>query len=218
MIMKKPSLLPIEVVSISDDSLKLTAQKELLWPSIEYGSEGVKAFASNKFPGESYIRDRFKKTQNVSNHAAVFALKPFTDTVRVARERLWVFDLYFDAVGVAGILEAVKISHVKYVRILSGKKDVHIEFQHLWLEQLKNARNDKRDRSRKAGDIEWKTALDSDRYPYPHDRFAIVDQELWHFGATVGGGHPSLNAASRGWDAHTTDAVKFFEYVWKIVK
>ncbi len=32
-----------------------------------------------------------------------------------------------------------------------------------------------------------------------HDRFAIMDQEIWHFGAAVGGMHGSLSAYSRGW-------------------
>jgi len=51
-----------------------------------------------------------------------------------------------------------------------------------------------------------------------HDRFAIIDDELWHFGATVGGFHASVNAASRGWNAHATGAVDFFELVWKKCK
>lgn len=49
-----------------------------------------------------------------------------------------------------------------------------------------------------------------------HDRFAIIDNELWHFGATVGGFHRDVNAASRGWNAEAHDAVQFFDLVWKI--
>lgn len=47
-----------------------------------------------------------------------------------------------------------------------------------------------------------------------HDRFAVIDDELWHFGATVGGFHTSVNAASRGWPAGPTGAIKFFELAW----
>ena len=32
-----------------------------------------------------------------------------------------------------------------------------------------------------------------------HDRFAIMDEEIWHCGAAVGGMHGALNAVSRGW-------------------
>lgn len=42
-----------------------------------------------------------------------------------------------------------------------------------------------------------------------HDRFAIIDNELWHFGATVGGFHRDVNAVSRGWNADAHDAVQF---------
>ncbi len=32
-----------------------------------------------------------------------------------------------------------------------------------------------------------------------HDRFAIMDGEIWHCGAAIGGMHKALNAVSRGW-------------------
>lgn len=49
-----------------------------------------------------------------------------------------------------------------------------------------------------------------------HDRFAIIDNELWHFGATVGGFVRDVNAVSRGWDAEAHGAVQFFDTVWKM--
>lgn len=52
------------------------------------------------------------------------------------------------------------------------------------------------------------------KFPYLHDRFAIIDDELWHFGATVGGLHNLVNAASRGWDVDDHDAVRFFDNAW----
>ena len=48
------------------------------------------------------------------------------------------------------------------------------------------------------------------------DRFAIVDDGLWHFGSTVGGGHPGLTAASGPWSASDTRAVEFFEECWSV--
>jgi hypothetical protein len=51
-------------------------------------------------------------------------------------------------------------------------------------------------------------------FPYVHDRFAIIDNELWHFGATVGGLHSLVNATSRGWNAYTREAVRFFNDAW----
>lgn len=62
--------------------------------------------------------------------------------------------------------------------------------------------------------IEIRFTLNTE-FPYIHDRFAIIDNELWHFGATVGGLHNKVNAATRGWDADFHDAIRFFEIVWK---
>lgn len=53
-------------------------------------------------------------------------------------------------------------------------------------------------------------------FPFLHDRFAIVDDDLWHFGSTVGGGHPGLTAASGPWPASDTRAVEFFDECWTI--
>ncbi|WP_274630121.1 hypothetical protein [Arvimicrobium flavum] len=48
----------------------------------------------------------------------------------------------------------------------------------------------------------------------PHDRFALIDDELWHCGANVGGTHHEINAYSYGWPAHDTGAVDYFERLW----
>lgn len=43
-----------------------------------------------------------------------------------------------------------------------------------------------------------------------HDRFAIMDGEIWHCGAAVGGMHGSLSAVSRGWEDIENRMAKFF--------
>lgn len=63
--------------------------------------------------------------------------------------------------------------------------------------------------------IQWIDYLHKEPSTDIHDRFAIVDNELWHFGADVGGAHLSINAASRGWNAEERGAVRFFDNVWK---
>lgn len=55
----------------------------------------------------------------------------------------------------------------------------------------------------------------TNKFNYIHDRFAIIDNELWHFGGTVGGFNSKLSAASRGWDAKKLNAIKFFNEVWQ---
>ena len=48
-------------------------------------------------------------------------------------------------------------------------------------------------------------------YHRVHDRFAIMDQEIWHFGAAVGGMHGSLSAFSRGWKDEENTLRDYFD-------
>ena len=68
--------------------------------------------------------------------------------------------------------------------------------------------------SSSAVEVRWMNSLDKHRYPHLHDRFAVVDGALWHFGSTVGGGHPGLTAATGPWPADQTCAKQFFEQCW----
>ena len=88
-------------------------------------------------------------------------------------------------------------------------------------EKLQLARvTDRPDDSRAKGSVVWIVAVKE--ADYFHDRFAIVDSELWHFGSTVGGGYPGLTAVSRGWNAEDgeggTGAVLFYERLWEKLK
>ncbi len=44
-----------------------------------------------------------------------------------------------------------------------------------------------------------------------HDRFAIMDQEIWHCGAAVGGMHEKMSAVSRGWKDVDHALQKYFD-------
>lgn len=48
-----------------------------------------------------------------------------------------------------------------------------------------------------------------------HDRFAVLDGELWHFGANVGGHHAALNACSRGWPSHKIKLHVLFDKIFE---
>ena len=43
-----------------------------------------------------------------------------------------------------------------------------------------------------------------------HDRFAIMDGEIWHCGASICGMHAALNAVSRGWVDEEGKLMEFF--------
>lgn len=61
--------------------------------------------------------------------------------------------------------------------------------------------------------IEVRTHL-TEKFNFIHDRFAIIDDDLWHFGGTAGGFHASVSAASHGWRAMDHGAIEFFEMAW----
>ena len=101
------------------------------------------------------------------------------------------------------------------IRFLTNKHEDRAEqdaIQKLFNEHVA-AINQRTPRRAGAAKIEIRFSLNS-KFPYIHDRFAIIDNELWHFGATVGGLHNLVNAATRGWDAEAHDAVRFFNDAW----
>ena len=63
--------------------------------------------------------------------------------------------------------------------------------------------------------VDVRALLHSNFYKRLHDRFAVLDGELWHFGASVGGNHPALNACSRGWSDQEVGFSDLFEKIWE---
>jgi hypothetical protein len=48
-----------------------------------------------------------------------------------------------------------------------------------------------------------------------HDRFVLMDKEIWHCGATIGGMHNSINALTRGWIDNGDFLKNFIENIIK---
>lgn len=101
--------------------------------------------------------------------------------------------------------------HMQTLKILTGYHDSKKIIVDAF-EELKQLVIENRDKLAPPITIELSFALSNANCI--HDRFAIIDNELWHFGATVGGFHRDVNAVSRGWNADTHDAVQFFDTVW----
>ena len=51
---------------------------------------------------------------------------------------------------------------------------------------------------------------------YIHDRFALIDDNIWHFGATIGAMHRSYNAFSGPWHDNNRSMLKFFLFLAKL--
>ncbi|WNN63370.1 hypothetical protein [Enterobacter hormaechei] len=166
------------------------------------------------FPGIDAIMARYQVDD-------VCIVKEFEATIRTA-QRVWIIDKHLFSEDGKNPIHSRRIqkvvnwfltNHIQTIRILTGHHDdkAKIEKEFEELEEFVTNERAKVDTPLK---VELSFSLKD--FDYIHDRFAIIDDELWHFGATVGGFHRSINAASRGWSADTHKAVQFFDTAWKM--
>lgn len=202
----------------------------LLWPStVVYSRDGTSSTDLTRFPDPHAIGAR-RSDRNPA------PLRAFLAAVQNAVIRVLVLDPYLfkpeDAPEDArsaptaedrlrrrldGILEwfPERRFAATDVRLLAGQVSRDASRRIFAELSARAARINGSNRSRrKQLELLAKATLDGG-YPHLHDRFAVVDDELWHFGSTVGGFHRGLTAASRGWPAQATRAVDFFEEVWR---
>jgi hypothetical protein len=157
----------------------------------------------NQFPDEDCYRERYRR-----GIGGVIS-RAFQDEVRIAQHRIWILDeqilrnedsakrlgeLFFDT-G-AWDLRVITASR-------EGAKD-----RARWLKGLEVDLQARIPTTRIRMYLDFNSKVEM---PEIHDRFAIIDDVLWHCGATVGGMHNAINAMTFGWSAHTTNAVAFFE-------
>ncbi|WP_233594490.1 MULTISPECIES: hypothetical protein [Pseudomonas syringae group] len=144
----------------------------------------------------------------------------FAQAISASQSRVWIIDKHiFSEDGekydhsnrIQRVADWFLTEQLKSVRILTSghkSKDL-IESKFAELEELVT-----NSRGKIGTPIEIKILFSISDFNHIHDRFAIIDDELWHFGATVGGFHRGVNAVSRGWDANTHKAVEFFDLAW----
>ncbi|MDN7478493.1 hypothetical protein QZM19_22225 [Burkholderia multivorans] len=155
---------------------------------------------------------RFRVKSELGERGAegsVIASVEFYDALINARQ-LYIMDKHFDRVsGYAPLYRMLKTNTLSRIWILSSTNkpdEVETMSAELYRKLVSQLPGDT------TPDVQWR---DRSLGGFPlHDRFAIVDDELWHFGATVGGAHRSVNAFSRGWDAEETHAIEYFMDLW----
>ena len=184
-------------------------EPRLFWPSIEYGQRIENRDLYN-FPDIDRIVGRYKK----GNTNTDLALTTFEDAVGQSQDHILVLDPHFDEIGVHALAPALEYSNAWDIRLLTGSGDVS-DRDRKELKELLTAYRNMHASGPSATEVRWSSKLDKHCFPYLHDRFAIIDGALWHFGWTVGGGNPGLTAASGPWSAAETRANPFFEECWR---
>ena len=185
-----------------------SVKPQLLWPSIKYG-KGIENQDAPFFPDMQDVHERYKASRN----GTVLKLVEFEEAVTKAEVCILVLDPHFDIVGFHALEDAISNSQASDVRLLTGRGDIEKEVREPKRKELTQYCNLYRNRPQM--EVLWRAVLDKHLFPFLHDRFAIVDGGLWHFGSTVGGGHPGLTAASGPWSATRTQAKKFFDECWR---
>ncbi len=191
-------------------------EQRILWPTVcGYGDGGESD--SSAFPSLTAIKAR----------RAAYppeALTAFAETAWMAQDRIFVLDDYLfkpdGGVSQKGRYDQILFwlpvglvaNDIRFLTNAPGDKAEQTTIQQLFNERA-GAINHRTPRRAGVAKIEVRFSLGIN-FPYVHDRFAIIDNELWHFGATVGGLHSLVNAATRGWDAEAHDAVRFFNDAW----
>lgn len=162
------------------------------------------------FPDADAIRGR-RDSIEAGNE---LSLRAFEEAVEGAELHVFVLDHHFDKQGADILGGALMLSQVRDVRLLTGRGSLadadREELENVLTQSCNKERHDRRQVA-----VRWRATLRTDRFPFLHDRFAIIDEGLWHFGATVGGGYPRLTAVSGPWSATATRAVPFFEECWR---
>ncbi len=140
-----------------------------------------------------------------------------------ASTRIWVLDLHFVDLGYQGLLSALYGARVPDVRIVSERvadKQSRLTQLRDTIDAAWNQGRPKTQARPAPTRVQWFDRLvrKPPTYPFPHDRFVVLDGSLWHFGLAACGSGNCLSAASGPWSAHDTDAIAFFEQLFEELK
>lgn len=184
---------------------------KLAWPSLsfQYGRVDLLRFPDPAEERGSRARGEFGSYSEA-----------FMKEVMKAQRRIWLVDGYLLAVPESlercfcvEFIAAFDQTAVTDIRLLTWPKNGYRE-QTADLYRLRDKRREPPSNS--GFTIEVKIVREGKSpISLPHDRFAVIDDELWHWGANVGGTHPDVNAYSRGWSADEVDAGAYFLRLWQ---
>ena len=194
-------------------------QSHLYWPIYSYDNDGwgiVKTDMSS-FPCNDVIVNSYKLAKEwrsaQDSNRLVLQGRPVRGSVGINDEEFW---SNLGDCTVAYIVDK-KFSPAEFKLMLSFlQKDKNISLQSISI----FCRNDV-DELHELNNKREKTEFNIAIYQIPelplyeiHDRFAVLDDEIWHFGGTVGGINPQLTAYSRGWKDYDGS---FREYIKSMI-
>lgn len=221
-LLRKPEFQGIE--STEFQSEEITETFELI-PKLIFGTLHDINF-DNSMEDISYF-PTFSQVKTKHSNKDTKALNCFIQSIKEAQDRIWILDAYLFKPEGKEISE--KLINQKINKILNWfDEDLNassIRFMTRKTDGLEDLSNKCKEHMQlinigkvgKKGSIRIDLKYLPEAFEVIHDRFAIVDNELWHFGAAVAGLNTGLNASSRGWSAKTSKAIMFFDEIWSQV-
>ena len=218
---KKERIHPLEIIHpLPASNIYVSYEKKLIWPHFGYSemndeySERYIERDSSIFPGTDAVysnrtiyEEAAKTRKNEIDFPGIgLGIKEFWDTFR-QRTEILLADPFFSAIQYRRMIAVLD-------EVLSSKdaipeKNIYI-----------HGRNNIQDLIRyvdiiKKGKIKIYDLFKISIWRLPekdivHDRFAIMDGEIWHCGASICGMHAALNAVSRGWVDEEGKLMEFF--------
>ena len=202
-----------KIIYTDPASTPVVQSKEIRWPQ---------QVDQKHFPEYWELTSKTNPLWYGSNHCTSEVLEDFYNALIRANDTVRIIDKNFiqvnkkvnpELIGPHLLFKAVKKSHFQNLKIITiEQKNSNGSVAKLMEKELQKQRKPGGPRDKLTVKI---LALARNDLKHIHDRFAIVDQVLWHFGSDVGGKDPNLNAVSFGWDAQETGAITFFENLWE---
>jgi hypothetical protein len=185
---------------------------QILWPTMVLGDRGYVEDDLGFFPDKTSYYERFRLGIGGAMSRA------FRSAVRVARQRVWLLDeqLLRDDQSRDRLGELFYETGAWDLRVVTASKEGATERAQFLRELEPDLRARTLGTPTQIG-IQLNFNKSVRGVPEVHDRFAIIDDVLWHCGATIGGLHNQINAMTFGWSARKTRSIEFYEDIWKLL-
>jgi hypothetical protein len=209
------SIVPSLEVVQREPSISAGLTPQIIWPTMLLGDHGYVESDVVWFPEEDMHRERYRRGIGGAMSPA------FRSAARNARERIWVVDDYL-------LTSDESVERLGEMLFDTGATDIRLATAENagardWAIYLRGLEQDLQNRNPSGVPICVRILLNLRKaqmrdLPEIHDRFAIIDDVLWHCGATIGGLHNAINAMTFGWSARDTKAITFFERLWNVLE
>jgi hypothetical protein len=183
---------------------------KLIWTYFEYDQSidlGFKEVDINEFPDIDTIRNNYTHFIEVKDkHKKLLGCKEFWQKFQESKE-VFLLDKFFDADCLQRVIDEIKK--------VEDKKDYEVKSVVIFHCQGQNKHTMMNEKLCREVHLKANIEIHMLQKTYIHDRFALMDGEIWHCGATIGGMHECLNAISRGWKDNGNKMMKYMTQLKK---